>query len=274
MDIPNSILLLLILLILLLMVTVYIVFQQQRVARALEELKENSPMVITDAMFQKLHSATFAILDDGGHPVGCGFFVTSSGIALTAAHACDHARAGSSGKTFRASTYNGHEFSLLLVTAKVGALDVAVLRLSVSGAPPPRDYLLLPSVRYSHQQLLGAPVALIHGSIAWSARTNVRKIARDNGTIIASNDSELQYSVSAYKGHSDSALLFRNGQVIGLHSEGLDDLKRLLSESSRSTSANAVRLDVPLIWDAVRAAEILPAPKAGGGARRRKQSRA
>ena len=237
------------------------------------ELTENSPMVITKAMYEKLHGATFAILDDDGHPVCCGFFVTPCGVALTAAHSCDYARPIGGGKQIlRASTYRGHEFTVDLVAPKVGALDVAILRVSAAGGEMPTDYLSLPSAMHSHQQLLGAPVVLIHGSIAWNAGSDANQIARDNGTIITSSDSLIQYSVSSYKGHSGAALLFRSGQVIGLHSEGFNDLEQEHSEKSPSTSADAVRLDVPQIWDAVLAAKVPPSAASGGGARRRKQS--
>jgi hypothetical protein len=244
----------------------------------LESFAENLPMVISDAFFEQLHGATFAILDDGGHPVCCGFFVTPCGVALTAAHSCDYARAASSRgglRIFRASTFRRQEFSLALISAQVGALDIAVLRvISPSGAAqpplPPRDFLPLPSVRHTHQQLLGAPVSLIHGSIAWSAGTDVQQIARDDGKIITSNETMLQYSISPYKGHSGAALLFRSGQVIGLHSGGFNDLEQQHSDISPSTSADAVRLDSPEIRDAVERAKIAePLHKASSSRRRR-----
>ena len=244
--------------------------------RSLEELTSNSPMIITDALYEKLHGATFAILDDEGHPVCCGFFVSTCGVALSAAHSCEYARpSGSDRRVFRASMYGGQEFSLDLVDPRVGTLDIAVLR--ASGAlPAGMDYLPLPSTRQSHQQLLGAPVALIHGSIAWSGGAGgVKQIARDNGTIITSNETLIHYSVSSYKGHSGAALLFRSGQLSGLHSEGFDDLQQD-SEMSPSTSADAVRLDAPLIWGAVQAAMAVSSADSaasGGGGRRRKQSR-
>ena len=264
----------------------YSIFQQKRSAeeqrrttekliRAMEELTDNSPMIITDAFFEKLHKATFAILDDEGHPVCCGFFVTPCGVALTAAHSYAYARrVGVASRVFRASTYRGHEFTLDLVSRKVGALDLAILRVSNS-CTLPRDYLPLPTVRHTHQRLLGAPVALIHGSIAWNTGSDVHQIARDNGTIITSSESLLHYSVSSYKGCSGAALLFRSGQLIGLHSEGFNDLEQEHSEKSLSTSADAVRLDVPQVRDAVKAAKVAPAAASMGrdsGVRRREQS--
>jgi len=245
----------------------------------LETFAENQPMVISDAFFEKLRGATFAILDDDGHPVCCGFFVTSCGVALTAAHSCKYARAatGRGGlRVFRGSTFRRQEFSLALVSAQVGALDVAVLRvISPSGAAqpplPPRDFLPLPSVRHTHRQLLGAPVALIHGSIAWSAGTDVHQVARDDGRIITSSDTMLQYSIAPYKRHSGAALLFRSGQVIGLHSGGFNDLEQEHSGIRPSTRADAVRLDMAEIRDVVEKAKSAePLDNAGGSRRRRR----
>jgi hypothetical protein len=198
-------------------------------------------------------------------------------VALTAAHACVFARpAGGGGLAIRASTRMGQEFLLEVVSRKVGALDIAVLRVSgAAAALPPRSHLPLPSASFSELQLLGASVALIHGSIAWSAGASVNQIARNNGYIVTSTDSLINYSVSTYKGHSGAALLFRGGQVIGLHSEGFNDLDQEHSERSPSTSADAVRLDVPQIWSAVQAAtKAAPAAAMGGGGARRRLPRA
>jgi hypothetical protein len=254
---------------------VYVILQLQAANARFSRIEDSGPVALTDAMLETLRGATFAILDAEGHPVCCGLFVTPCGVALTAAHACAYARPAGAGKAFRASTHLGLEFSLEVVSPKVGGLDVAVLRVSgAAAALPPRSHLPLPSASYSEQQLLGASVALIHGSIAWSAGASVNQIARNNGYIVTSTASLINCCVSTYKGHSGAALLFRGGQVIGLHSEGFNDLDQEHSERSPSTSADAVRLDVPHIWSAVRAA-MAAAPKAaaalpGGAARRRK----
>ena len=226
----------------------------------IKQLTEFSPMIITDTMNKNLRGSMFAILDEEGHPVCSGFFVTACGIALTAAHSCEYTRSyGRSKEVFKASTYSGRVFMLDLIAPKVGALDIAILRVSASSSAVelPNDYLSLPNVIHTHQQLLGAPVALIHGSIAWSSGSNMNQLARDNGTIITTSDSVIKYSVSSYKGHSGAALLFRGGQVIGLHSEGYNDLEQEHSERSPSKSAGAVRLDNPQIWEAVQAAKVV-----------------
>ena len=276
MDLSPSTLILVVLVVLVLLcaMQVYIILQLQAQKARFSRIEDSGPVVLTDAMLETLRGATFSILDAEGHPVCCGFFVTPCGVALTAAHACAYARPAGAGQAFRASTHLGLEFSLEVVSPGVGNLDVAVLRVSgAAAALPPRRHLPLPSASYSEQQLLGASVALIHGSIAWSAGASVHQIARNNGYIVTSTDSLINYSVSTYKGHSGGALLFRGGQVIGLHSEGFNDLDQEHSERSPSTSADAVRLDVPQIWGAVQAAKAAPAAAAAGGAARRRRPR-
>jgi len=257
---------------------VYIILQLQALKREtdvrISRVEDSGPVALTDAMLETLRGATFSILDAEGHPVCCGFFVTPCGVALTAAHACAYAHPAGTGRALSASTHLGQEFSLEVVSPSVGDLDVAVLRVSGAAATlSPRSHLPLPSASYSAQQLLGASVALIHSSIAWSAGASAGQIARNNGYIVTSTNSLINYCVSTYKGHSGAALLFRGGQVIGLHSEGFNDLDQEHSERSPSTSADAVRLDVPQIWSAVQAAKAAPAAAAAGGAARRRVPR-
>lgn len=203
-------------------------------------------------MFTTLQAATFSILDKEGLPVCCGFFVSSCGVALTAAHdAKKWLRRDKKGKTqvVRAATCDGTEFDLEVVLPKIDDLDIAVLRLV--GPAAARPCLPLPTSTFTAQQLGGAPVKLIHSSIAWSAGANMTNFAQDNGLIISSTDSIIHYSVATYKGHSGAALLLRSEQVIGLHSEGFNDLPQEHSEHSPSTAADAVRLDLPAVRTAV-----------------------
>ena len=261
----------------------------------IEKLLGSCPMVITEAFFERLQGATFCILDTGGHPVCLGFFVTPCGVALTAASACKYARpAGGSVRAVRASTHTGQEFQLQVVTAKVGALDVAVLRVPPAAATgggtllPPRDHLPLPPVRLSSLELLGMPVTLIHGSIAWSVITTPRHTARDNGYVSCSSDSLLHCRVPSYRGHAGGVLLFHDGRLLGLHTEswqsregeGEGEEEHSL-HSSYTTRADAVRLDTPQIKEAVAAAMGAAAAAAAptgaaasalGGARRRTRS--
>ena len=278
MDLSPSTVLILVALVVLVAMLVYIILQLQALKRETDarfsRVEDSGPVALTDAMLETLRGATFSILDAEGHPVCCGFFVTPCGVALTAAHACAYARPAGSGRALSASTHLGLEFSLEVVSPSVGELDVAVLRVSGAAATlSPRSHLPLPSASYSAQQLLGASVALIHSSIAWSAGASAGQIARNNGYIVMSTNSLINYCVSTYKGHSGAALLFRGGQVIGLHSEGFNDLDQEHSERSPSTSADAVRLDVPQIWSAVQAAKAAPAAAAAGGAARRRVQR-
>ena len=80
-------------------------------------------------------------------------------------------------------------------------------------------------------------------------------LAESKGYISTSNETTLHYDVSTYKGHSGAALLLRGESVIGLHSGGFNDLPQEFSEASPSTSADAVRLDLPQIRDAVERAK-------------------
>ena len=92
---------------------------------------------------------------------------------------------------------------------------------------------------------------LVHGSIVWSAGASPSTFAQDSGSIIASNATTIHYNVGTFKGHSGAALLLRGQQVIGLHSEGFNDLPQEYSEHSPSTAADAARLDLPAVRAAV-----------------------
>ena len=202
-------------------------------------------------MFDKVRAATFALLDSGGLPVCCGFFVSACGVALTAAHEADKwVRKKGKKSVARASTYDTKEFDLEVVERKVGDLDVAVLRLPSAAAA--RSYLRIPEQTFTEKELSGAPVNLVHGSIAWSAGASMSTFAQDSGSIIASNAKTIHYNVGTFKGHSGAALLLRGQQVIGLHSEGFNDLPQEYSERSPTTAADAARLDLPAVRAAVR----------------------
>ena len=79
---------------------------------------------------------------------------------------------------------------------------------------------------------------LVHSSIAWS----------DSAT--SSNATTIHYNVSI-KGHSGAALLLHGQQVIGLHSEGFNDLPQEYSGRSPSIAADAARLDHPTVRAAI-----------------------
>jgi hypothetical protein len=254
--------------------------------RALAQLIENSPMVITDEIFETLRGATFAILDGDGHPVCCGVFVTPCGVALTAASACKYARpAGGSVQTVHASTHTGREFWLQIVSARVGTLDVAVLRVSAAAGSggsvplPPRDHLPLLPVPLSSARLLGMPVTLIHGSIAWSVITTPRHTARDNGYVSCSRDSLLHCIIPSFRGQAGGALIFHGSKLLGLHTESWQSREegRHSQRSILLRYTDAARLDTPQIKEAVAAAIGAAAAPTGAaasalGARRRSRS--
>lgn len=204
-------------------------------------------------MFDKVRAATFAILDSGGLPVCCGFFVSACGVALTAAHEADKWLRKEGKKSFaRAATYDNKEFDLEVFKPEVGGLDVVVLRLTSVAAAQPCPCLPIPEKTFTEKELSGAPVNLVHGSIAWSNGASPSNFAQDSGSIITSNATKIHYNVGTFKGHSGAALLLRGQQVIGLHSEGFNDLPQEYSEHSPSTAADAVRLDLPAVRAAVK----------------------
>jgi hypothetical protein len=201
-------------------------------------------------MFNKVRDATFAILDSGGLPVCCGFFVSACGVALTSAHEADKWIQKKGKKLVaRAATYLNAEFDMEVVERKVGGLDVAILRLPSAAAA--QACLPIPEHTFTEQELSGAPVNLVHGSIAWSAGASPTNFAQNTGSIITSNATTIHYDVGTYKGHSGAALLLHGQQVIGLHSEGFNDLPQEYSEHSPSTAADAARVDLPAIRAAV-----------------------
>ena len=201
-------------------------------------------------MFDKVRAATFAILDSRGFPICCGFFVSACGVALTAAHEADKWLLKRNKKlVVRASTCDNQEFDLEVLERKVGGLDIAVLRLPSTTT---QTCLPIPENSFTEKELSGAPVNLVHGSIAWSFGTSPSNFAQDSGNIITSNATTIHYNVGTFKGHSGAALLLRGKQVIGMHSEGFNDLPQEHSEHSPSTAADAVRLDLPAVRAAVR----------------------
>jgi hypothetical protein len=93
------------------------------------------------------------------------------------------------------------------------------------------------------------PVNLVHASIAWGRSPS--NFAQNAGRLIGPNATAIHYNVGTRKGHPGAALLLRGRQVIGLHSEGVNDLPRERSEHSQPTAADAVRLDMSAVRAAV-----------------------
>jgi Sec-independent protein translocase protein TatA len=223
---------------------------------------------VSKEVLTKVRSATFAILDSEDHPVCCGFFVTACGVALTAAHEAEkwlledeeegdeknknkNNKSKSKKKSFaRAATYDKKELKLEVVERNIGGLDIAVLRVPTP-ATAPWPCLPVPETTIAEDELSGAAVNLIHGSIAWFSGTSTSKCAQRAGSIVHTTDTTIHYDVGTYKGDSGAALLLSGTRVIGLHSSGFNDLAQEHSESSPSTAADAVRLDHPKVRAAV-----------------------
>jgi len=195
-------------------------------------------------MFDKVRAATFSLLDKQGLPICCGVFVSSCGVALIAADKWLRKKPKQKKLIVRAATYMNVEFELEVMERKVGDLDIAVLRLLSRASA--RDYLPIPEKTFTEKELSGAPVNLVHGSIAWSSGSSPSNFAQDTGSIITSNASTVYYNVGTFKGHS-ALVLLHGKQLLGLQSEGFNDLPQELSERSPSTAADAVRLDLAAV---------------------------
>jgi hypothetical protein len=213
---------------------------------------------MTDSEFALLQGATFCLVDKHGAPISCGFYVTPSGVALTAAHNLDDNRVFRKrdkkvGAVVHAIDYAGTAFLLTVMRFAVDGQDIAVLRLVGHGSVP---CLPLPDREYSPRELMGRAVRLIHGNIAYSQQSAAlgdmaRAFAQNNGHITTVTQTKIVSSIATSKGDSGGALLLRGTQVVGIHSAGLNDLPEAYSESSPMTSAEAIRLDQQCVRDAV-----------------------
>jgi hypothetical protein len=193
-------------------------------------------------MFDVVRAATFAILDSGGLPVGCGVFVSACGLALTSAHEAKKWQRKRGNKLMaRAATRDDTEFDVEVVERTVGDVDVAVLRLPAPAAS--QAWLPIPETTFTEKDLSGAPMNVVYGSIAWSSGASASNFAQAAGSIVASSSKAILYSVSPRERHSGAAIILRDKQVIGLHADA--DLEE------SSTHATAVRLDVPAVRAAV-----------------------
>ena len=238
-----------------LVVLVYVVARTERLREDVQLIAANVPAALTDEMYERLKSATFSILDKHGHPISCGFFVSSCGVALTSAHDAHlWMKKGKNKLTVYACDFNDRELVFDVVVKCISkTLDVAVLRNTGPIDAPLRPYLPLPPAVMTDREFLLAPVLLVHGSIARYKDTHGRSFGVDAGNIINVDATTMHYGIPTYKGHSGAALVLRGKQVIGLHSAGMNDLPQSASETSPSTSADAVRLDLPEIKNAVDA---------------------
>lgn len=161
----------------------------------------------------------------------------------------------------------GRTFVLAVVTRLVD-LDVAVLRATCLDDLA-QSQLSLPA-QLDLRSMLRKSVTLVHGNIAWSnehrpaavrgrgaavgPQRPLHNICTNNGYIVSYSDTYIFSDVCTFKGDSGASLLFRGSQIIGLHVIGFNDLDASESEKTPSTAAESVRLDLPIIRNAVSAA--------------------
>lgn len=97
---------------------------------------------------------------------------------------------------------------------------------------------------------------MIHCCVAWSDNEKAALVAHETVYIVTSSENMLLYRVTSYERHSGAAIMFSSGQLIGLHSQPVNDGECDPSGLSYNTSGEAVRLDVPAIKEAVEGAKI------------------
>lgn len=197
------------------------------------------PAALSDAAFKRLKSASFAILDKNGCPLTYGFFVTACGVALAASRDCSQGiRTKGRKKVVTVASCDDAEVDLEVVSAKVHGLglDLAVLRLPSAEASQP--YLPLPEAEVPLGNLIGHPLNLVHGSLAWSRHATRADLFVHSGRIVKCDATRLLYT-----GDAGAALLLHGEQVIGLHSQDRPDIG--------PRHRDALRLDAPAVRTAV-----------------------
>lgn len=218
----------------------------------------------------RARKALFAILDRRGHPVGCGFFVTSSGVALTVHHFVDWMQSDRSApgrqvvKGCRLGASGAEVEMTFAVVSTDMELDFTVLRLVGSSAGT--LYYPLPAERLPDEELWGHSARLVHGNLALNAQFGEPPDASVTVCNISTvHTKRLLYSAATSAGDSGGALLLRGTNLVGLHVEGVNDVidsprgkrfKTPSEASSPSTSACALRLDIDEVRQAVEQAEM------------------
>lgn len=256
-----------------------------------------------------LQKGIFTVLDLEDHPLCCGFFVRESGVALTVRHG--HKRFLRAGNKVRAamlrhdlddvggaaaaigvdsssSSSSSNNIAALSAAALPGEvlLEFEVHSFSPEGesdytcmiltsAPPTGTFqpLTLPSSRLADSQLTGAHATLLHGSIALNRQFNKQPSASlVPCTIFTTHSDIVLYTAATSGGDSGGALVLHGKTLVGMHTEGVNDVpedidllspsdepgrrhKRIkLSEASPSTTGAALRLDGPNVQAAISAA--------------------
>lgn len=201
-------------------------------------------------MVERLQTATFTVLDSDQHPICCGFFVSSCGVALMAAHnSNDWLRKAARRRYVLAQDFVGSLFELDVVSMD-DSLDFTVLRLPLLPRVVGGYLRLPPPMSLVATKVSGAPVHVVHGNISLTSR-QAAVFGQSMGNIVALDDTFIHYDIATIGGHSGAALLLRGNDVIGMHVSGVNDVDDSLSAQSPSTHGDALRLDLRAVHEAV-----------------------
>lgn len=233
--------------------------------------------VMAPGAIEQARAALFAILDRPGHPVGCGFFVSSTGIALTINHDYNKwtyaSREHPGRRLVNACKVDGSGREVTMTFRVISTnpqLDFTVLRL-VSRSPPemplqPTVFYAVPPQRLADGELWGQPAGVIHGNIALNRQFDQHpSVSVTLCNISTVHADRLLYSAATSAGDSGGAVLLHGQHLIGLHVEGVNDVvtsprgsrhyKTPSEAGTPSTSACALRLDIDAVRQAIAAAE-------------------
>ena len=225
----------------------------------------------------RVRDVVFSLLDKDGHPVGCGFFVTPCGLALTVNHGVS--TWSTDGKVSACKLHCSSSSSSLTevdlsfsVVSTDADLDFTVLRLEGPLSLDSISHFPLPVATLADDVMWGKPATLVHGNLA----LNLQFHQRPEASVVTCNISTvhshlLLYTAATYVGDSGGALLLMDGQLVGMHKEGMNDVveeaaspttgrkkrryKTLSEAASISTSAAALRLDCEAVRAAVTSAK-------------------
>lgn len=141
--------------------------------------------------------------------------------------------------------------------------DFSILRLDRPSAPVP--FFPMPTAPRADASLWGRDAAVVHGNfVATNSQFLQHPDAISGCNIFTVHRELLFYTAATSAGDSGGALLLLDGQLVGMHKEGVNDVvavgasrkrRKTPSEAgSPSTSAAALRLDCQAVLDAIAAA--------------------
>ena len=215
--------------------------------------------------------AMFGLLDRRGHPIGCGLFVSSRGVAITVHHDINSWSKQRGGERIVEACRldsSGAEIALCFrVVHGNSLLGFSVLQLLSSTRIPmlPTPYYALPVGPFPDGALWGKPASVVHGNLAYNRLFYEHPDASVSYCNISTVHRErLIYIAQTACGDSGGALLLSGSDLIGLHVEGLNDVaespggsrhwKTPSEASSPSVAACALRMDIEPVRAAVAAA--------------------